>query len=387
MNRKFLLIIVLIFLPLKTISQKLRQTQINWSVWSELPIADGLEQQVGLAGASSGLSNDVMLIVGGSNFEDGVPWRGGQKKYFSNIYVVQKDGKNFVWTKKTYKIPFNLAYAATISTPQGLVCIGGENENGISQKVLVLQWNIAKQDVDYNFMPDLPSGITNASATYLENKIFVLGGETKTTTLRSFYQFNVNSKIAQWQKLPDLPIALSHSVAVIQSNSLFLFGGRAKTDSGISKLSNKAFRFDPKKNEWETLKNISDNNIEIPALSAGVGVAFGQHKILLIGGDKGNIFSQIETYNTKIALSKDENEKIRLQTEKVALLENHQGFSKDIYVYDIQKNSWNKFGEMPMITPVTTNLVKWSDVIFIPSGEIKPGIRTPNVLMGKISKK
>jgi solute:Na+ symporter, SSS family len=386
MNRTFLLIIVLIFLSLKTISQKLRQTQINWSVWSELPIADGLEKQVGLAGASSGLCNDVMLIVGGSNFEDGVPWRGGQKKYFNDIYVVQKDGKNFVWAKKTYKLPFNLAYAATVSTPRGLVCIGGENENGISPKVILLNWNDEKQEVDFNFMPDLPCGITNASAIFFDNKIFVIGGETKSETLNSVYQFDVNSGGATWQKLMDLPLALSHSVAVIQSNNLFLFGGRAKTESGISKLSNKAFRFDPKKNEWKTLKNISDKNIEIPALSAGIGVVYGKDKILLIGGDKGNIFSQIEMYNAKIIQSKDENEKSSLQKEKVALLENHQGFSKNIYVYDIRKNSWTKFGEMPMITPVTTNLVKWGDVIFIPSGEIKPGIRTTNILIGKIIK-
>lgn len=386
MNRTFLLIIVLIFLTLKTISQKLRQTQINWSVWSELPIADGLEKQVGLAGASSGLCNDVMLIVGGSNFEDGVPWRGGQKKYFNDIYVVQKDGKNFVWAKKTYKLPFNLAYAATVSTPRGLVCIGGENENGISPKVILLNWNDEKQEVDFNFMPDLPCGITNASAIFFDNKILVIGGETKSETLNSVYQFDVNSGGATWQKLMDLPLALSHSVAVIQSNNLFLFGGRAKTESGISKLSNKAFRFDPKKNEWKTLKNISDKNIEIPALSAGIGVVYGKDKILLIGGDKGNIFSQIEMYNAKIIQSKDENEKSSLQKEKVALLENHQGFSKNIYVYDIRKNSWTKFGEMPMITPVTTNLVKWGDVIFIPSGEIKPGIRTTNILIGKIIK-
>lgn len=386
MNRKFLLIIVLIFLPLKTISQKLRQTQINWSVWSELPIADGLEKQVGLAGASSGLSNDVMLIVGGSNFEDGIPWSGGQKKYFNDIYVVQKDGKNFIWAKKTYKLPFNLAYAATVSMPQGLVCIGGENENGISQKVLLLQWNIEKQTIDFHFLPDLPFGITNPSATILENKIFVMGGETKTETLNSFYQLNINSDNTQWQKLPDLPLALSHSVAVIQSKNIYLLGGRAKTESGISKLSNKVFRFDPKKNEWKTIKNIADRNIEIPALSAGVGVALGKDKILLIGGDKGNIFSQIEMYNAKIIQSKDENEKSSLQKEKVAILENHQGFSKDIYEYNIRKNSWTKFGEMPMITPVTTNLVKWGDVIFIPSGEIKPGIRTTNILIGKIIK-
>lgn len=386
MSHKYLLTIVLLLLSLKTISQKINQTKINWSVWSTLPIAEGQDKQKGLAGASSGLSNDVMLIAGGSNFADGLPWKGGQKKYFNDIYVVQKHGKNFVWAKKTYKLPFNLAYAATVSTSQGLVCIGGENENGLSKKVILLHWNNENQDIEFHYLPDLPFGISNASATILGNNIFVMGGETKTETLHSFYQLNINSDNTQWQKLPDLPIALSHSVAVIQVNNIYLLGGRAKTEIGISNLSNKAFRFDPKKNEWKTLKNISDKNIEISALSAGVGVAFGQNKILLIGGDKGNIFSQIETYNTKIAQSKDENRKSSLQQEKVALLENHQGFSKDIYEYDIRKNSWTKIGEMPMITPVTTTLVKWGDIIFIPLGEIKPGIRTTNILMGKITK-
>lgn len=386
MSHTYLLTIVLSLLSLKTISQKVIHTKINWSVWSALPIADGQEKQKGLAGASSGLSNDAMLIAGGSNFEDGLPWKRGQKKYFNDIYVVQKEGKNFVWAKKTYKLPYNLAYAATVSTPKGLVCVGGENENGLSKKVLLLHWNNESQDIEIHYLPDLPIGISNASATILGNNIFVMGGETKTETLHSFHQLNINSDNTQWQKLPDLPLALSHTVAVIQLKNIYLLGGRAKTESGISKLSNKAFRFDLKKNEWKILKNISDKANEISALSAGVGVAFGQNKILLIGGDKGNIFSQIETYNSKITQSNDDKEKSSLQQEKIALLENHQGFSKDIYEYDIRKYSWTKFGEMPMITPVTTTLVKWGDIIFIPSGEIKPGIRTTNVLMGKITK-
>lgn len=381
---KCLIFIILMLFPLENNAQNAIQTKIDWSIWSQLPIADGLDRQDGLAGASSGLFNEVMLIVGGSNFADGRPWKGGKKKYYDDIYVVKKAGKNFSWAKKTYKLPFNLAYASTISTPKGIICIGGENENGLSQKVLLLQWK--NEEVGIKYLPDLPFGITNGSATFSDNVIYILGGESKKETLQYFYQLDISINNGQWGKLPDLPLSLSHSVAVAQSGKIFLFGGRSKTESGISNLSNKVFCFDLKRKEWKTLKNISDENKEIPALSAGVGVGIGHDKILLIGGDKGNIFSQIETYNAKIALSKDENEKVKLQTEKVALLENHQGFSRDIYAYDIRKNSWTKFGEMPMITPVTTNIVKWDDNIFIPSGEIKPGIRIPNVLIGKITK-
>lgn len=375
-------LILLLLFSLLTLAQK----QIDWSVLTQIPLADGQQKQAGLAGASSGVHNNVMLIAGGSNFEDGLPWKGGTKKYFNDIYVLHKDEKeHFFWAKKTYKLPFNIGYSATVSTPIGVVCAGGENENGLSKKVFLLQWNISKQEVDIKFLPDLPIALSNASATILANDIYLLGGETKEETLPFFYKIDFSFNNAQWQKLPDLPMAVSHSVAITQSHHLYLFGGRAKTAIGISKLYNITFCFDPTKNQWEKLKNISNKNNEIPALSAGVGVALGRDKILLIGGDKGNIFSQIETYNAKIAQSKDDKEKSSLQQKKVALLEKHQGFSKDIYEYDIPKNSWIKFGEMPMITPVTTNLVKWGDVIFIPSGEIKPGIRTPNVLMGKMT--
>ena len=383
---KCLLIIVLILFSLETIAQKVIQTNIDWSISLQLPIPNGSHSQFGLAGASSGLTNDVMLIAGGSNFADGVPWKGGKKKYYDDIYVVKKEDKSFAWVKKTYKLPFKLAYSATVTSPKGLVCIGGENEKGLSQKVIMLQWNAKNEKVEINFLPDLPIAITNGSATILNNLIFLIGGEINNETLNSFYQLDISINNAQWEKLPNLPLALSHSVALVKSEKIFLFGGRAKTESGISNLSNKVFCFDLKKKEWKTVKNISDKNKEIPALSAGVGLGIGDDMIFLIGGDKGNVFSQIETNNAKIALSKDENERNRLQTEKVALLENHQGFSRDIYAYDIRKNSWTKFGEMPMITPVTTNIVKWNDIIFIPSGEIKPGIRSPSVLMGKITK-
>jgi N-acetylneuraminate epimerase len=42
---------------------------------------------------------------------------------------------------------------------------------------------------------------------------------------------------------------------------------------------------------------------------------------------------------------------------------------------------------LPFPAHVTTADVKWEGNIIVSNGEIKPGVRTPDVMMGKISKK
>src|SRR5690606_5865671 len=37
--------------------------------------------------------------------------------------------------------------------------------------------------------------------------------------------------------------------------------------------------------------------------------------------------------------------------------------------------------------PVTTNAILWDQQIVIPSGEIKPGVRTPEIIQGSLNKK
>lgn len=354
---------------------------ITWSVPAQLPAAGDVQQR-GLAGAAAGVHNGVLLIAGGANFPDSMPWQGGHKKYYNDVYVLQQDHQ---WHSKPKKLPFHFAYAASVSTPEGILCIGGEDDAGARQAVFLLQWNTAKQEVEVKDMPPLPQAITNASAAMIGNMVYVAGGETAEQTVSSFYRFDPAD--GKWQRLPDLPLAVSHTVTVAQSNGeypcMYVFGGRTRTASGISELHNSAYQFDPKLNSWKKLQSITG----APALSAGTGITSGATYILLIGGDKGNIFTQIETYNAKIAGGNDAAEKQRLQAEKLPLLNEHKGFSRDVYLYNTVTNAWAKIGELPYETPVTTTAVKWGRDIYIPSGEIKPGVRTNNILKGSIDRK
>ncbi|MEO8961086.1 MAG: hypothetical protein ABI325_04340, partial [Ginsengibacter sp.] len=70
--------------------------------------------------------------------------------------------------------------------------------------------------------------------------------------------------------------------------------------------------------------------------------------------------------------------------EKNALSIHHNGFYKGLLLYDAKRNKWTKTGDYPFPAQVTTTAVQWGNDIVISNGEIKPGVRTPNVVIGSI---
>jgi N-acetylneuraminic acid mutarotase len=59
-------------------------------------------------------------------------------------------------------------------------------------------------------------------------------------------------------------------------------------------------------------------------------------------------------------------------------LQNHPGFPKSILAYDTISDSWRNVGEAP-VGHVTTTTVGWRDRYIMPSGEVRPGKRSPSV--------
>jgi N-acetylneuraminic acid mutarotase len=114
-------------------------------------------------------------------------------------------------------------------------------------------------------------------------------------------------------------------------------------------------------------------------------VALGQNKILITGGDNGKTFHEIEMLIAKIAAAQTPEEKEKLTKEKNNLSIYHKGFDKSLWLYDTNSDAWTTIGELPFPAHVTTTDVMWGDEIIISNGEIKPGVRTPDVMMGKVS--
>lgn len=384
-----LLFISLIMATTDAFSQKKEVNHVDWTTAAQLQNSDG-SLSIGYAGPINGISNEVLIVSGGANFPDKMPWEGGKKSYSKTIHVLEKCKDQYTWNNEVKSVlPEAIAYCGSTSTDLGVVYVGGENENGLSNKSYLLKWNAAKKEVEAKVLPDFPFAIANISLTHIGNTVYAVGGDEAAKSSDFFASLDLNEANPQWKALPNLPLALANAVVIAQKGkngvNIYVVGGRTKTASGISDLHNTTFVYDVKNQSWNTAATISDGKSSTN-FSAGAGVAVGSHSVLIVGGDDGVIFHQIETYLSQIALAKSDEEKAELIAKKNKLVTNHPGFFNGILLYNTLTNEWSKVGELPFLPHVTTPAVLWDKKIILSNGEIKPGIRTPNVMLGTIKK-
>lgn len=362
---------------------KEQESSISWYIAGELPPLSGQNKAIGVAGPVTGIHNNILLIAGGANFPDGFPWQGGKKKYYKEGFVYRQNSNDQLELIKKISLPFAIAYTASVSTPRGIVFAGGENKEGIEKKVFLLQWKDETDSLQIKSLPDLPIPIANAGITAIGENIYVLGGENTGSVSAGFFMLNITETEGQWQTLPLLPYPVSHTVVAAgpkEDSCVYLIGGRKKNPNGISELYNKVWRFDFTKQKWDSLQSLPY------ALSAGTGIAY--HKELyLFGGDKGETFHKTEKLISDIQSAGNEQEKQQLIRSKNTLQKSHPGFSNEILSYHPLTNSWVSAGKIPFDVPATTTAVIWNDLVFIPSGEIKAGVRTAHILAARLREK
>jgi hypothetical protein len=64
---------------------------LNWNALPDLP------DSVGVAGPFVGISDDALIVAGGANFPDSPPWQGGQKIWYDEIHVLEKNTDGNLW--------------------------------------------------------------------------------------------------------------------------------------------------------------------------------------------------------------------------------------------------------------------------------------------------
>ncbi len=353
---------------------------LKWETAAQL--MNGDRPSLGFAGMIAGVHKDALIVAGGANFPEALPWQGGKKYYSTEIRVLEKSRTGYTWNihVKTL-LPFPIAYAGFATIGKGLFWAGGENTNGISAKTGLLAWNPSRQEVEAKPLPDLPVAVTSPAMTSDGNTVYLFcGDETANSSARAF-SMDLDAAEPTWKSLPDAPLALANGLAVFQNGRIYLIGGRTKTPSGISVLHATTFVYDIKNKKWTRAADIFDGK-KITPFTAGAAFASGSKKILIAGGDKGDIFHQIEIFISEAGATSDPEKKQKILNEKNRLVEQHQGFSTDILEYDITRNKWRKAGCLPVAAQVTTAATTWGKHMVICSGEIRPGVRSPKILIG-----
>ncbi len=352
----------------------------KWETAAQL--MNGDRPSLGFAGMIAGVYKDALIIAGGANFPETLPWQGGKKYYSNEIRVLEKSKTGYTWNSRVKTcLPFPIAYAGSANTGKGLFWAGGENANGISAKAGLLAWNSSRQEVEVKPLPDLPVAVTSPAVTSHGNTVYLFCGDEATSSSARAFCMDLDAAEPAWKSLTDAPLALANGLAVFQNGKICLIGGRTKTPSGISELHATTFVYDIKNKKWTRAADIFDGK-KITPFTAGAAFAQGTNKILVAGGDKGDIFHQIEIFVLEAGATSDSEKKQKILNEKNRLVEHHQGFSTDILEYDITRNKWRKAGSLPVAAQVTTAATTWGKHMVICSGEIRPGVRSPKILIG-----
>ena len=91
MNKSIFSLLFISFIMSATdaFSQKNEVNNIDWITAAQLRNIDG-SLSIGFAWPINGISNDVLIVSGGANFPDKMPWEGGKKSYSKTIHVLEK---------------------------------------------------------------------------------------------------------------------------------------------------------------------------------------------------------------------------------------------------------------------------------------------------------
>ena len=353
---KTLMLIGIVLLSAKlSASNDAKFEKIEWKTTHTLPAIDGIANP-GVAGAYSGLINDILIIAGGANFPEAAPWEGGQKVWQSTIYCINIKQENSEWIILKDALPMPLAYGVSIELPDGLLCIGGCDSSQCYKNVFQITYVDGKVKI-VNDWPELPVPLAHMTGVLSGNKIYIAGGQESMTEPQAtdhFFMLDLSNKKKGWVKLPSWPgEPRGYAVSAAQSdgfdNCIYLFSGRNYKPNGSIQILTDGYAYNPRLNSWKKIEQ------KFPVM-AGSALPLAANHIMLLGGS----------------------------TEMIPGSFEHPGFDNTIRLYHTITNTLIEKEKSTLTIPVTTNAFKKGNKFYITSGEIKPGIRTPDILEGEI---
>ena len=339
------LVLLLIAVSLPATANEAHKAPLQWSLLPDLPTP------LGLGGPFVGVSNDALVVAGGSNFPTS-PFQGGTKQWRRDIYILEPDSETW---RTNFQLEHPLAYGGSVSTEQGFILLGGSDAQRHYRNVRRLQWQDGT--LHQQKLPDLPQACAMTSAALLGTSIYVAGGQQapdSTRAMNNFWRLDLSHPEPAWEVLDPWPgPARILPAAAAQDGAVYVFSGAeiitASDGSTTRRFLTDAYRYRPNAG-WQRVADVPQ------PVAAAAAITEGPSHILVFSGDDGELFFRAQE-----------------------LGDDHPGFPKTVLAYHTITDTWTELGEMTEAL-VTTSATRWNGRIVIASGEDRPGHRSPHVL-------
>lgn len=342
-------------------------------VWTSLA---ALPDPHGLAGAFAGViggdaDEGVLVVAGGANFPGGPPWDGGTKAWHAAAYVLTAPEAG--WLRAT-PLPRPLGYGVTASFGGRVWCVGGGDAIEHVRSTVALSWDAATAtvSVETDALPPLPCGMALGGGVVVGSRLYVAGGQatpSSTVGLGTIWSIDLAAaRVARrWDEHPTwpgpgriLPVLGTHDGTILLVSGAELLptpdDGSPGREAGVTRrFLTDAYEFDPVGNRWRVIAPCPVPLVAAPSPAIPVD---GSCLAVLPGDDGALFFRQRE------------------------LAGDHPGFPRQAYRYDTRADAWRTAGEVPAgIRPaVATPVVAWHGGWIVPSGEVQPGVRSPQIV-------
>lgn len=315
--------------------------------WSKLP---PLPDNEGFAAMYAGVSHETLLVAGGANFPEKRTWEGGTKIWYRDVWALEKpDG---AW-KKAGQLPRPLGYGVCVTWQSEVICAGGSNAEGHHADVFAMSYR--NEALVIRKLPSLPKPCANTCGALIGDVLYVAGGIEKadaTKAMNTFWSLDLSKPDAAWQELPTWPgpermlaTAGSHQGAFyLLSGAALHAGPDGKPERDWLK---DAYRYLPGTG-WEKLPDMP--HVTVAACSPAPSTDEG---LLVLCGDDGK--------------------KVGFKPET-----SHPGFPHRALFFNAAKRTWTELADGPF-SRATVPTTFWKGRFVIPSGEARPGYRTPEV--------
>ncbi len=308
-----------------------------------------LPNVLGVAAPFAGVGNGTLLVAGGANFPDGFPWEGGRKVWHDLIYQPATPKGRWGCRRKA-------------AAPAGVWSFDHHAARtrlcGRQRCGQALPGRISFVHERRYVAPRIhacPAFASRQRGGRLGgNRRILVGGSAEPgehSALNQLWALDLSRLSAGWRELEPLPAEPRFlPVAASRAGDFFLFGGVGLT-AREGKPQRVYLRDVWRYRSGDGWRRVADLPHPLAAAPSPAPVVGGE--ILLLPGDDGSQFD-------------------------FQPAEKHPGFPRSMLAYDIRRNTWRDAGEAPF-AHVTTSCVDWRGRFLIPSGEVRPGVRSPEV--------
>ena len=324
----------------------------------------------GVSACYCGVINGCLYIAGGCNFPDKPVAEGGKKRFYKAIYAAKlnADSDRLEW-KTVGQMPQPAAYGVSVTYENSLIFVGGNNETGGLTTAIRLRPTAT--GMQQEALPSLPHALDNMAGAVVGHILYVVGGNCEGVATQKVWSLDLKNTAKEgWKEEPSIPgIARVQPIAAALAGDLLgVWGGFApKTDSKAAQLAMNGASYNAGCGTWTALPVPTDALGEEVFMGGATAITTPQKGVVVVGGVNKDVFLA--------AINK---------LPEGYLLHEPEWYRFNSRVLCYRDGAWTQLLQHPSVARAGCALAYWDGWVYVVGGELKPGIRTPEIVRFRV---